>query len=170
MQDMIAVLKDVGSELDSLHNASTFHQVISRLTWSKEVVDGDMIEVFTRINFRLFTNHAYPDHRSRLKYSPYKLGFDFWWDPKNDKPDLYMRFGLYAVEGHVCQQTNLMSIETFVETSSADLCKQLLAKARPSSAFREHISIYYGYAVDSGWLEDVRKCFEQRLSVIESCL
>lgn len=167
---MIKALKVVGQEIDSLYNASSFHQTTSRLTWSKEVIDGDDVEQLTRIDFRVFTKQTHPNERQHKKMEDYKLGFEFRWDANAAQPDAYLRFGLYSISGMEATVLAWLPYEDFVDQSAFDVCNRLLGQVAHAPEFQAHLKTYTDAAIESRWIADVLNAFADQRTMIRSCL
>lgn len=167
---MIKALKTVGAEIDSLYNASSFHATSSCLTWSKEVINGDDVELLTRIDFRVFTDHTHPNERAQLKEFPYIIGFRLWWDAKVNADTVYMSFGLYAGKTQQLHHTLPMPFALFIECAAEDLAAMSIADCPMSPKHRQVLNDYYDLAIKSGWIKDVTCAFADQRTMIESCL
>lgn len=170
MYGMIKAFKAVGAEIDSLHNASPFHNASSLLTWSKEVVDGDDIEQCTRMDFRVFTNNTQPNERAQLKEFPYIIGFHLWWDAEVNAGCVYASFGLHAGRKQELHHTTAMPFERFIECRAEDLAAMSIDKCPMSPKHRQVLNDYYDLAIKSGWIKDVIDALADQRSMIESCL
>ncbi|QQO90417.1 zinc finger containing protein [Erwinia phage pEa_SNUABM_5] len=167
---IIKALKAVGEEIDSLFNASPFHETSIRLTWSQQATNDDFLDEFTRIDFRVFTKQTHPNERQHKKIEDYTLGFEFRWDASVPQPDAYLRFGLYSASGMEATVLPWVPYMDFIDQSAFGVCNRLLGQVAHAPEFQAHLKTYTDAAIDSRWIADVLSAFADQRTMIESCL
>ena len=167
---IIKALKVVGEEVDSLFNASPFHQTNIRLTWAQQATNDDFLDELTRIDFRVFTKQIHPNARQHKRLEDYVLGFEFRWDARTEPTEAVVSFGLYSVSGMELTLLPWVPYADFVDQSAFGVTNRLLSRVAHAPNFQAHIKTYIDAALESGWIADVLSAFADQRTMIKSCL